>query len=89
MTEPSSLQLAPGEVAYDAPMSAVIVDVAAVGSQIPAGGQLALLEAMKIQHVVSATESVVVRRTLVTFEIDDVIDPADTRRLILTLRRRP
>jgi acetyl-CoA carboxylase carboxyltransferase component len=23
------------------------------------------------------------------FEIDDVIDPADTRRLILTLRRRP
>jgi acetyl-CoA carboxylase carboxyltransferase component len=66
MTEPSSLQLAPGEVAYDAPMSAVIVDVAAVGSQIPAGGQLALLEAMKMQHVVSATESVVVRRTLVT-----------------------
>jgi acetyl-CoA carboxylase carboxyltransferase component len=66
MTEPSSLQLAPGEVAYDAPMSAVIVDVAAAGSQVPAGGQLALLEAMKMQHVVSATESVAVRRTLVS-----------------------
>lgn len=66
MTEPSSLQLAPGEVTYDAPMSAVIVDVAAAGSQVPAGGQLAVLEAMKMQHVVSATESVAVRRTLVT-----------------------
>jgi acetyl-CoA carboxylase carboxyltransferase component len=66
MTEPSSLQLAPGEVAYDAPMSAVIVDVAAAGSQVPAGGRLALLEAMKMQHVVSATESVAVRRTLVS-----------------------
>jgi hypothetical protein len=47
-------------------MSAVIVDVAAAGSQVPAGGQLALLEAMKMQHVVSATESVAVLRTLVT-----------------------
>lgn len=66
MTEPSSLQLAPGEMAYDAPMSAVVVDVAPAGSQVPAGGRLAVLEAMKMQHVVSATESVAVRRTLVT-----------------------
>lgn len=66
MTEPSSqLQLAPGEVAYDAPMSAVIVDVAVAGSQVSAGGMLALLEAMKMQHIVSATEAVVVGRTLV------------------------
>ena len=66
MTEPSSLQLAPGEMAYDAPMSAVVVDVAPAGSQIPAGGRLALLEAMKMQHAVNATENVAVRRTLVT-----------------------
>jgi acetyl-CoA carboxylase carboxyltransferase component len=66
MTEPSSqLQLAPGEVAYEAPMSAVVVDVAAVGSQVSEGGTLALLEAMKMQHVVSAREGVVVGRTLV------------------------
>lgn len=46
-------------------MTGVVVETAAVGATVAAGGEVALLEAMKMQHAVTAADSVRIVRVLV------------------------
>jgi acetyl-CoA carboxylase carboxyltransferase component len=46
-------------------MSAVVVEVAVEGTQVPAGGPVVVLEAMKMQHVVASPDAALVARVLV------------------------
>ncbi len=46
-------------------MTGVVVETAVVGATVAAGGEVALLEAMKMQHVVAAPDSVRIERVLV------------------------
>ncbi|MEO9222648.1 MAG: biotin carboxylase N-terminal domain-containing protein, partial [Mycobacteriaceae bacterium] len=48
-----------------AQLGGIVIEVAATGSKVAVGAQLAVLEAMKMQHVVLAPADVEIRRTLV------------------------
>ncbi|MEU8898200.1 carboxyl transferase domain-containing protein [Nocardia sp. NPDC048505] len=52
------------EQAVRSPMGGTIVGVAEPGALVPPGGELAVLEAMKMQHVVRAETALLVRRVL-------------------------
>ncbi|RBO94058.1 acetyl-CoA carboxylase family protein [Nocardia puris] len=67
------IALSAGESVLGAPMGATVVALTPVGSVIPADGEVAVLEAMKMQHVVRATEALLVARHLV--HPGDVVDP--------------
>ena len=54
-----------GEETHRAPMAAIVVELAPEESVVAAGGRLAVVEAMKMQHVVTATSAGVIRRHLV------------------------
>ncbi|MFD1815776.1 acetyl-CoA carboxylase family protein [Rhodococcus gannanensis] len=54
-----------GEAAIHATLPGTVVEVAAVGDVVPAGTQVVVLEAMKMQHVVAAEEDSRVLRVLV------------------------
>jgi acetyl-CoA carboxylase carboxyltransferase component/biotin carboxyl carrier protein len=60
------LELYPGEEVLRAQLAGTVIEVAAEGSEFPAGAQLAVLEAMKMQHVLSAPDAVRTVRALVT-----------------------
>lgn len=54
-----------GEETIRAGMTGVVIETAAAGATVAAGGEVALLEAMKMQHVVAAAVSVRIVRVLV------------------------
>ncbi|WP_163760882.1 acetyl-CoA carboxylase family protein [Mycobacterium botniense] len=58
-------ELYPGEEVLRAPMSGTVVEVAAEGSDLDAGRQLLVLEAMKMQHVLAAPGALRTVRNLV------------------------
>jgi acetyl/propionyl-CoA carboxylase alpha subunit/acetyl-CoA carboxylase carboxyltransferase component len=60
------LELYPGEEVLRAQLAGTVVEVAAEGAEFAAGAQLAMLEAMKMQHVLTAPDAVCTVRTLVT-----------------------
>jgi acetyl-CoA carboxylase carboxyltransferase component len=53
------------QTTHRAPMAAVVVEVAAQGSQLAPGARVVVLEAMKMQHVIATAVGAVVRRVLV------------------------
>ncbi|MDA3623914.1 ATP-grasp domain-containing protein [Saccharopolyspora sp. WRP15-2] len=61
----AALELRPGEEVVRARMAGTVVAVAAEGEEVPAGGQLAVLEAMKLEHVLTADHAARVVRALV------------------------
>jgi acetyl/propionyl-CoA carboxylase alpha subunit/acetyl-CoA carboxylase carboxyltransferase component len=61
----TALELRSGEEVVRAPMAGTVVSTAAEGDEVPAGGQLAVLEAMKMEHVLSADHAARVVRALV------------------------
>ncbi|MEC3915272.1 acetyl-CoA carboxylase family protein [Nocardia sp. CDC160] len=69
----TALELSEGEQALRSPMGATVVALAEPGSVLAAGAEVAVLEAMKMQHVVRATEPLRVLRHAVT--PGDVVDP--------------
>jgi acetyl/propionyl-CoA carboxylase alpha subunit/acetyl-CoA carboxylase carboxyltransferase component len=60
-----SIELHPGEEALRAQLAGTVVEVVSEGAEFPAGAQLAVLEAMKMQHVLTAPDAVRTVRTLV------------------------
>jgi len=62
----ASIELHPGEEALRAQLAGTVVEVVSEGAEFPAGAQLAVLEAMKMQHVLTAPDAVRTVRTLVT-----------------------
>ncbi|HEX7322502.1 MAG TPA: biotin carboxylase N-terminal domain-containing protein, partial [Mycobacterium sp.] len=60
-----SPELFPGEEVLYAPTAGTVAQIAGDGSEAGAGGELAVLEAMKMQHPLSAPADVRVVRTLV------------------------
>ncbi|MGC1151747.1 carboxyl transferase domain-containing protein [Mycobacterium sp.] len=62
----ASLELHPGEEALRAQLAGTVIEVAPEGAEFPAGAQLVVLEAMKMQHVLTAPAAVRTVRTLVT-----------------------
>lgn len=60
------VELYPGEEALRAQLAGTVVEVAAEGEQIAAGGQVVVLEAMKMQHVLAAPDTLRTVRSLVT-----------------------
>ncbi|MEC3957338.1 carboxyl transferase domain-containing protein [Nocardia sp. CDC153] len=69
----TALELSEGEQALRSPMGATVVSLAEPGSVLAAGAEVAVLEAMKMQHVVRATEPLRVLRHAVA--PGDVVDP--------------
>ena len=65
-TRIASLELYPGEEVLRAQLAGTVVDVAPEGEEFAAGAQLVVLEAMKMQHVLTAPDAVCTVRTLVT-----------------------
>jgi acetyl/propionyl-CoA carboxylase alpha subunit/acetyl-CoA carboxylase carboxyltransferase component len=65
-TRIASLELYPGEEVLRAQLAGTVVEVAPEGEEFAAGAQLVVLEAMKMQHVLTAPDAVCVGRTLVT-----------------------
>jgi acetyl/propionyl-CoA carboxylase alpha subunit/acetyl-CoA carboxylase beta subunit len=61
----ASIELHPGEEALRAQLAGTVVEVVSEGAEFPAGAQLAVLEAMKMQHVLTAPDAVHTVRTLV------------------------
>ncbi|MEV0246330.1 carboxyl transferase domain-containing protein [Nocardia sp. NPDC050712] len=61
------------EQAFRSPMGGTVISIAAPGSVIAAGGEVAVLEAMKMQHVLRAETALLVRRTCA--EPGAVVDP--------------
>ncbi|TDC93394.1 ATP-grasp domain-containing protein [Saccharopolyspora aridisoli] len=61
----TALELRTGEEVARAPMAGTVVAVAVEGDEVPSGGQLAVLEAMKMEHVLSADHAARVVRALV------------------------
>jgi len=59
------LELYPGEEVLRAQLAGTVIEVAAEGAEFPAGAPLAVLEAMKMQHVLTAPDAVRTVRTLV------------------------
>jgi acetyl/propionyl-CoA carboxylase alpha subunit/acetyl-CoA carboxylase carboxyltransferase component len=60
------LELYPGEEVLRAQLAGTVIEVAAEGAEFPAGAPLAVLEAMKMQHVLTAPDEVRTVRALVT-----------------------
>src|SRR5271163_1336449 len=60
------LELHPGEEVLRAQLAGTVVEVATEGAEVGAGAQLVMLEAMKMQHVLTAPDAVCPVRTLVT-----------------------
>ncbi|WP_077098502.1 acetyl-CoA carboxylase family protein [Mycobacterium terramassiliense] len=59
------VELYPGEEALRAQLAGTVVEVAAEGEEIGAGGQVVVLEAMKMQHVLTAPDTLRTVRSLV------------------------
>ena len=59
-------ELYPGEEVLRAQLAGTVIEVAAEGAEFAAGAQLAVLEAMKMQHVLTAPDAVRTVRILVT-----------------------
>jgi acetyl/propionyl-CoA carboxylase alpha subunit len=64
-TRAASVELHPGEEVLRAQMAGTVIEVAPEGAEFPAGAQLVVLEAMKMQHVLTAPDAVRTVRTLV------------------------
>jgi acetyl/propionyl-CoA carboxylase alpha subunit/acetyl-CoA carboxylase carboxyltransferase component len=64
-SRPAPLELYPGEEVLRAQLAGTVIELAAEGTEFAAGAQLALLEAMKMQHVLSAPDAVRTVRALV------------------------
>jgi acetyl/propionyl-CoA carboxylase alpha subunit/acetyl-CoA carboxylase carboxyltransferase component len=62
----ASVELYPGEEVLRAQLAGTVIEVAPHGAEFPAGAQLVVLEAMKMQHVLTAPDAVRTVRTLVT-----------------------
>lgn len=62
----AAVELYPGEDALRAQLAGTVVEVAPEGAEYGAGGQLVVLEAMKMQHVLVAPEALRTVRVLVT-----------------------
>jgi acetyl/propionyl-CoA carboxylase alpha subunit/acetyl-CoA carboxylase carboxyltransferase component len=60
------LELYPGEEVLRAQLAGTVIEVAADGAEFPTGAPLAVLEAMKMQHVLTAPDTVRTVRALVT-----------------------
>ena len=60
------LELYPGEEVLRAQLAGTVIEVAAEGVEFPAGAPLVVLEAMKMQHVLTAPDAVRTVRALVT-----------------------
>jgi acetyl/propionyl-CoA carboxylase alpha subunit/acetyl-CoA carboxylase carboxyltransferase component len=60
------LELYPGEEVLRAQLAGTVIEVAAEGADFPPGAPLAVLEAMKMQHVLTAPDAVRTVRALVT-----------------------
>ncbi|WP_280452518.1 acetyl-CoA carboxylase family protein [Nocardia cyriacigeorgica] len=71
--QPEALGLGVDEWVVRSPMGATVVSVAAPGSVLPAGAEVAVLEAMKMQHVVRAERPLRVQRPAVA--AGEVVDP--------------
>ncbi|UGT53206.1 acetyl-CoA carboxylase family protein [Nocardia asteroides] len=71
----ASVELYPGQEAVRAQLAGTVVEVAAEGDEVGAGGQLAVLEAMKMQHVVTAPQAALAVRVLV--RPGQVVAPGD------------
>ncbi|MEV0463413.1 carboxyl transferase domain-containing protein [Nocardia tengchongensis] len=69
----AGFELADEEQALRSPMGATVVSLAAPGTIVAAGAEVAVLEAMKMQHVLRATESLRVLRHAVA--PGGVVDP--------------
>ncbi|OBG33420.1 carboxyl transferase domain-containing protein [Mycobacterium sp. E3198] len=69
------VELYPGEEALRAQLAGTVVEVAAEGEQIAAGGQVVVLEAMKMQHVLAAPDALRTVRSLVV--PGQVVGPGD------------
>jgi acetyl/propionyl-CoA carboxylase alpha subunit/acetyl-CoA carboxylase carboxyltransferase component len=65
-TRVASLELYPGEEVLRAQLAGTVVEAAAEGAEFAAGAQLVVLEAMKMQHVLTAPDAVRTVRTLVS-----------------------
>ncbi len=61
-----SPELYPGEEVLRAQLAGTVIEIASEGQEYAAGAQLAVLEAMKMQHVLNAPDAVRTVRTLVT-----------------------
>ncbi|MDA3639444.1 acetyl-CoA carboxylase family protein [Mycobacterium xenopi] len=61
----TALELYPGEEALCAPMAGTVVEVAPEGAEFAAGRPVAVLEAMKMQHVLAAPDALRTVRNLV------------------------
>lgn len=75
----AEFQLAPGEIAFTTPMGATVVDLAVPGTLVAMGAQVAVLEAMKMQHVLRAEQPLRVLRRLA-----DPGEVVDARAVLLT-----
>ncbi|MFZ1175659.1 MAG: biotin carboxylase N-terminal domain-containing protein, partial [Mycobacterium sp.] len=62
----ATVELHPGEEVLRAQLAGTVVEVAPEGAEFGAGGQLVILEAMKMQHVLVAPDAVRTVRILVT-----------------------
>ncbi len=62
-----------GETALSTPMGGTVVSLVEAGAVVPAGGEVAVLEAMKMQHVLRAEQPLRVLRHLVA--PGDTVDP--------------
>ncbi|MGV0041151.1 carboxyl transferase domain-containing protein [Mycobacterium colombiense] len=62
----AAVELYPGEDALRAQLAGTVVEVAPEGAECAAGGQLVVLEAMKMQHVLVAPDALRTVRVLVT-----------------------
>ncbi len=60
------VELYPGEEVLRAQLAGTVVEVAPEGADIKAGGQLVVLEAMKMQHVLAAPDALRTVRSLVS-----------------------
>ncbi len=65
-TQIAPVELHPGEEVLRAQLAGTVVEVAPEGAEIPAGRQLVVLEAMKMQHVLVAPDALRTGRILVT-----------------------
>ncbi|WP_343575354.1 carboxyl transferase domain-containing protein [Mycobacterium sp.] len=63
---PATPELYPGEEVLRAQLAGTVIEIASEGQEYAGGAQLAVLEAMKMQHVLTAPDAVRAVRTLVT-----------------------
>jgi acetyl/propionyl-CoA carboxylase alpha subunit len=74
-TRVAPIELHPGEDVLRAQLAGTVVEAAPEGVEFAAGAQLVVLEAMKMQHVLTAPDAVCTLRTLVT--PGQVVGPGD------------